>query len=81
VLIQAMACGARVVSTDCPSGPREVLEDGRWGALVPVDDAAALAAALGTALDQRQPPEVRRRAADFSEERAVARYAQVLGLS
>jgi glycosyltransferase involved in cell wall biosynthesis len=81
VLIQAMACGTRVVSTDCPSGPREVLEGGRWGALVPVGDAAALALALATALDEREAPDVRARAAAFSEERALARYADVLGLA
>lgn len=80
VLIQAMACGARVVSTDCPSGPVEVLEDGRWGALVPVGDAAALAAAIAKALDDPAPPDVRARAAMFSVERAVDGYAEALGL-
>ena len=80
VLIQAMACGARVVSTDCPSGPREVLEDGRWGALVPVADAAALAAAIQATIDAQTAPDVRLRAADFSAARAVEGYARVLGL-
>lgn len=80
VLIEAMACGTRVVSTDCPSGPREVLQDGRWGSLVPVGDPAALARAMVAALDDQRPPDVRSRAADFSDERAVLRYAEVLGL-
>lgn len=80
VLIQAMACGARVVSTDCPSGPREVLQDGRWGHLTPVGDAEALAAAMTAALDDAQPPDVRLRAEDFSVTRAVTRYAEVLGV-
>ena len=43
VLIEALACGAHVVATDCPSGPREILADGRLGALVPVGDAAQMA--------------------------------------
>jgi glycosyltransferase involved in cell wall biosynthesis len=80
VLIQAMACGARVVSTDCPSGPREVLEDGRWGMLVPVGDAAALASAMADTLDDPRPPDVRARAAAFSQAQAVDRYAHALGL-
>ena len=44
-VLEAMACGAPVVATDCPSGPREIL-DGGTGMLVPVDDAEAMASAL-----------------------------------
>jgi len=80
VLIQAMACGTRVVSTDCPSGPREVLEDGRWGALVPVGNAESLCAAIAMTLDRPNPADVRVRAAAFSEEQAIEGYARVLGL-
>jgi glycosyltransferase involved in cell wall biosynthesis len=80
VLIQAMACGTRVVSTDCPSGPREILESGRWGRLVPPTDPPSLADAIESALDDVNPPDVKTRAAAFSVDAAVTRYARALAI-
>jgi glycosyltransferase involved in cell wall biosynthesis len=52
VLVEAMAMGTSVVSTDCPYGPREILEDGRLGELVPVDDPTSLSEAILRTLTQ-----------------------------
>lgn len=52
---EALWCGTRVVATDCPSGPREILDDGRYGWLVPVGDDAALARAILRALASDVP--------------------------
>ena len=53
VLIEALAGGVPIVSTECPSGPREVLANGCFGALVPVDDVAALSEAMSRALKKK----------------------------
>jgi glycosyltransferase involved in cell wall biosynthesis len=51
VLIEALASGCPVVSTDCPGGAREILADGKYGELVPPGDAAAMARAMLKILD------------------------------
>ncbi len=80
VLIEALACGARVVATDCPSGPREILEQGRYGRLVPPEDPTALAKALVTALDAEAPQVYPEWIERYRENRAVVQHLEVMGL-
>lgn len=62
VLIEALACRTPVVAADCPTGPREILEEGRFGPLAPVGDAAALARAIRQVLESPPSPEKREEA-------------------
>lgn len=79
VLVEALACGCPIVSTDCPSGPAEILDRGEFGRLVPVGDAEALAAALGSVIDEPCDRErLRRRAGDFTVEAAADAYLRTL---
>ena len=53
VLIQALACNCKIISTDCDAGPREILEDGKWGRLVKVNDINSLANAMIEGLSEQ----------------------------
>lgn len=78
VLVEAMAVGLPVVSIDC-AGPREVLDGGRYGRLIPVGDVEALAAAMEAALaTPGNNAELKERAGQFRPERAVGRYIELL---
>jgi len=79
VIIEALAAGTPVVSTDCPSGPREILVGGQFGRLVPVGDAPALATAMAESLaSPHDRAALKARAQDFSIDKAVDQYEALL---
>lgn len=83
VLVEAMACGCPVVSTDCPHGPREILKDGEFGLLASVGDPRALADAIRRVLtdpatETRLRDQGPSRADDFSVNTIAALYQAVV---
>lgn len=78
VLVEALHCGLGIVSTDC-GGPRDVVEDQRYGRLVPVGDAAGMARAMEEELDHpRDPADQREGARRFSPDRIAACFLAIV---
>ncbi len=83
VLVEAMACGCPVVSTDCPSGPREILRDGEYGVLVPPKDPEKLAQGILRVLENQDlrrelSEKGKKRSLDFTVEKAVEGYVRLV---
>lgn len=79
VVVEALGCGCPVVSTDCPSGPAEILHNGKYGKLVPIGDPEALASAISEQIDNpTRSDRLRDRATDFSVENVAEEYLGVL---
>jgi len=79
VLVEAMACGTPVVSTDCPSGPAEILCDEQYGLLVPIGDYSSLATAIEETLDNPVESAIlKQRAKEFSVKKIAKQYLDVL---
>jgi glycosyltransferase involved in cell wall biosynthesis len=75
VLVEALAAGLPIVSTDCPSGPAEILDNGEYGMLVPVGDADAMAdAILGQLSRDHSPETLRRRVPEISGASSLESY-------
>jgi glycosyltransferase involved in cell wall biosynthesis len=82
VLVEAMMSGCTPVSTDCPTGPREVLQGGRFGYLVPVRDPEAMADGIASALDKPIAKEHLAEAVrPFAEKTVLRRHFEILGLT
>lgn len=82
VIVEAMACGVPVVATDCPYGPREIIEDGKNGILAPPADAAGLASAILRVLSDdtvkaKLSAEGKTRANDFDARTIAAEYGNL----
>lgn len=78
-LIQALACGCPVVSTDCPNGPAEILEDGKWGILTPPNDSEKMAESILKAMNSNYDTErLKSRAADFTSDKSASKYISLI---
>jgi glycosyltransferase involved in cell wall biosynthesis len=80
VLIESLAVGTPVVSTDCKSGPREILKDGILGDLVPVGDVGALARGISRALSRQRRPLSPETLHQFTLNAVLDNFARVLRL-
>ncbi len=80
-LIETMALGIPVVSTNCPSGPAEILDNGKYGELVPVADPEALASAILSILSGKHKSVDSDWLEQFTVEKAAEKYLKILGIN
>jgi glycosyltransferase involved in cell wall biosynthesis len=81
VIIEALAVGTQVVASDCKSGPREILADGRYGRLVPVGDSEEMAKAIIEAVSHPIDKNfLIQRASEFSVQASVEEYISFLSI-
>lgn len=81
VLVEAMACGTQVIATDCPHGPAEILEHGRYGQLVPPDNSASLAEAMQNVIDKSfwvEEERLVKRGAEFDLVSSAKKYLSIM---
>ena len=79
VIVESLSCGTKVVSTNCPSGPSEILDNGRFGILVPVGDVYSLAEAIKKQLNAKiKSSTLIKRSEDFSIEIATFKYLNLI---
>ena len=78
IIVQALSCGTPVLSTDCPHGPFEILENGKFGTLVPMNNACLLAEAIPYALSKKWSfKKLQKRSLDFSSKSQTLKYLQL----
>lgn len=78
VLIEGLLVGTPIVSTNCPTGPYEILEGGKWGRLVKPNDEQSLYRGMLETLEDKNPPNGKIRAKEFNPENAVKAYLKVM---
>ncbi|PQP34021.1 glycosyl transferase, partial [Desulfobacteraceae bacterium SEEP-SAG9] len=79
VIVEAISMGTSIVATDCKSGPGEVLKNGQYGRLVPINDEQAMAEAIiETIKNPIQPEYLKMRAMDFTIEAKTDEYIRLI---
>jgi len=78
VLVEAMACGTPIISTNCPGGPVEILENGIWGELIPVGDLKALTSSIINMINKKNHSDTSKRANDFSTDLKIKEYLKIM---
>lgn len=81
VLIEALALGLKVVSTDCPSGPSEILDNGTYGTLVKLGDSNAFAESIVSTLNSSTPKVPKSELEKYTVKSAVLNYIKTLNIN